>query len=615
MNAKVTHVIAGLFMLSCMATAYGEIRETDWPDPSANHVFPYKDSGLSHGPMLGRPTATGIRVWVRTVEPMEFKVVYNTDLPLSANMKGVTGSTLAKKDNTGFVDIPSLKPNTRYYYGIVIDGHLADTRMNFEPGFTHFRTLPDETVYRNATYNPDGLFNFTFATGYGNRQTSQGGKYGQCPAYPVMLREMGDTLRFFLMNGDYIYEECRTWDNRPHTTDMFRADYKSYMSRDTGMSEFLRYIPMLFTYDDHETFSDLEGTGEVGLGKGKWLYRDVSLGPWYEYAGWANFHGPHQQSIFWGEASVKAESDILEDDSADFTKLDPDKVSTIHLHEPGKNAGVYELVEVVDAHRLKLRPAFKASETCQYSIGTYHYFDFKVSNCHFFVVDTRGQRTRYLPEKAHDPNRFILGEKQKQWLKDGVRKTDADFVFVVSSVSWMIYHTNFHVGGMKKLVAGRSVKEDGFTGAVHERDELLKCFDGLNKQVILLTGDLHNAFAVQISDNVWEFLIGPINSANHPIATAANPPYGGWFDSEGWKVKIKWVSGFPNEVSYFRLRHKYFCVVQVNNVMKSGMQNSEGLHWVEYDKPQVVVRVHDGYAGDLVYAEGISMADITEKPK
>ena len=143
---------------------------------------------------------------------------------------------------------------------------------------------------------------------------------------------------------------------------------------------------------------------------------------------------------------------------------------------------------------------------------------------------------------------------------------------------------------------------------------LLDFLDGLDKQVVVLTGDLHNAFAVQISDNVWEFMIGPLASANHPIATAGNPPYGGWFDSEGRKVKIKWVAGFPNEVSYQRLRNNYYGLIQVNNVMKSARQNEPGLHWVAYDEPQIVVQVYDAYTGELVYAEGISAVDARGAP-
>lgn len=585
----------------------GDIIEAGWPDPVANDVIPYQSSGLSHGPMLGRPTDTNMRVWVRTDEPMEFKVVYDTQLPLTVKSQGVIGQTKDEDDNTGFVDLTGLCPNTRYYYGIVIKDNLIDTRMDFKPGFPSFVTLPDSNSFHDPEYNPKGLFNFSFATSFGNRQTSQvAGKYGNSPSYSTMFERHGQKLRFFIMNGDYIYEEFRTKENMPHTIDTFRTDYKSYLQRGRDMANFFRHVPMIFTYDDHETYSDLEGTGEVGLKKGKWLYRDPALGPWYEYCGWANFTtGPQYQPTRWGKARVEKGSNVLYDPKANFSTLRPQAVSNIHIQMSSKNAGVYEFVEVVDNNRLRVRPEFSNDEECTYSVGTHHYYDWKIGNCHFFALDTRGERTRYIPEKAHEPDRFILGQAQTKWLMDGIHNSNADFIFVISSVSWMIYHTDFH-GKRTPLVAGRSTKEDGFTAAVLERDKLLDFFDGLDKQVIILTGDLHSAFAVQISDNVWEFMLGPINSSNHPIGTAGNPPYGGWFDSEGRKVKIKWVAGFPNEVHFTRLRSKYYGVIQVNNVLKSARQNEAGLHWVAYDEPQVVVQIYDGYTGELIYAEGIS---------
>jgi phosphodiesterase/alkaline phosphatase D-like protein len=609
-------MLAGNFTTKCaaallciFATALCASASEKWPDPVANDVVPYEGSALTHGPMLGRPTATSMRVWIRTREPMPFTIVHSPELPLTTASPGVEGQTTAEEDNTGYVDLENLEPNTRYFYGVVLDGALIDTRMDYEPGFPHFRTLPDADAYRDEKYNPDGRFNLRFAVTFGNRQTSNIPKYRNPPGYVVFNEQYEDDLDFFIMNGDYIYEEFRTRDNRPHTPDMFRADYKSYLEQSPDMAEFFRHVPTFFTYDDHETYSDLEGTGEIGLGKGKWLYRDVALGPWYEYAGWANFSGPQRQPIRWGEGSYTKDEDILLDANADFSTLRPEAVSTIHVHD-GPNAGVYGFVQVVDQHRLRVKPAFQAGATGSYSIGTHHYFDWKPGNCHFFFLDTRGERTRYIPEKALDEDRFLLGATQEHWLTEGVRQTDADFIFVVSSVSWMIYHTNFHVlPDPSNIPPGRSEKEDGFTGAVAERDRLLKVFDGLGKPVLLFTGDLHNAFAVQISDNVWEFMTGPFNSFDHPRATAGNPPYGGWFDSEGTKVKIKWVAGFPNELSYQRLRSKFYGVVQVNNALKSGRPESPGLHWVAYDAPQVVVRIHDAWTGDLVYAEGISTLD------
>jgi alkaline phosphatase D len=596
--------------------AYGQIEKLVWPDPVANHVFPINSSDLTHGPLLGKPTANSMRVWIRTKKPREFSIVYDTKLPISPESISVRGNTSEEDDNTGYVDLTGLKPNTEYYYGVVMDGHLIDTRMDYEPGFHSFHTLPSSEMFK-AVSNPEGLFNFCFGTGFGNNKNSDY-RSGECPAYYQLLRNHKN-LSFFFFNGDYIYEEERQKSRPPWELDIYRKDYKIYMDRDDQMVNYFRQVPFLQMYDDHEIGPEKGGTGEIGLKEGVWLYRDAGLKPWYEYAGWSNYDSHTRQSVIRSTASVKKGSDLLQDASGDFLQLRKEAISNIHVWTNQKNSGVYEFKEIVDSHTIRISPEFSHDEEVLYSIGTHHYFDWQITNCHFFALDTRGERTRYLPEKAHDYDQFILGETQKKWLKDKITSSDADFIFIFSTVSWMIYHTNFHMyinsDEEPKTVKGRSVKEDGFTGAVKERDELLKFFDDLEKPVIIFTGDLHNAFAIQISDNVWEFMIGPINSGNHPIATAGNPPYGGWFDSEGWPVKIKWVSGFPNELNYKEMRNKYYGVIQVNNVIKTAIPKKEGIQWVAYDEPQVIVRCHDAYNGNIIYAEGISTLDAKKDRK
>lgn len=36
---------------------------------------------------------------------------------------------------------------------------------------------------------------------------------------------------------------------------------------------------------------------------------------------------------------------------------------------------------------------------------------------------------------------------------------------------------------------------------------LIKFWESLNKPVIVMTGDLHNSFAVKVTDKVWELAI------------------------------------------------------------------------------------------------------------
>ena len=608
-------------VLSSTGFSTAQVVDSTWPDPVANDVLPYgqlNGPAVTHGPVLGHVTRTSVRVWVRTSEPMTFRIVYSASLPLRPGTTGVEGATHDDADNTGWVELSGLRPGTRYYYGVVIelDGErcLVDTRMVGDARWPSFRTLPDPAGFVHEKYNPEGLFNVCFATACCNSIIQP--RYDNTLIGFKHLRENhGDELMFFLNNGDNIYEVYRTRDNRPHFDwDLFRSDYKYYLDHAVHLAAFNRFVPQVYMYDDHEVGSDLEGTGQIGLKKGKWLARDIGLGPWYEYQGWANPHGAQHQPIVRGTATVAKDGDVLHDADADFTTLRAEAVSNIHVAEAHASAGSYGLVEVVDQHRLRVTPKFAADEKVAYSIGTHHYYDFEIANCHYFVLDTRGERAQYDPDKVRDPGQFILGETQKKWLRDGIAASTADFVFISSSVPWMVFHTDFHVAvahNREPRVSpktGRSYKEDGFTGALVEREELIDFFDGLDKQVIILTGDLHCAFAIQITDNVWEFMMGPMGSGNHTQSTAGYPPRGGWFDSEGRQVLVKWMAAAPDEVPYFRSRANYYGVIHVNNVQKaSGPKDGEAL-WIAYDKPQVVLSFYDAHSGKLVYAEGISTA-------
>ena len=606
-----------MLQLMLVATALVEPRSAhaqarDWPDPTANEVIPYETAGLTHGPVLGRAGATSMRLWVLTARPTAFEVLYDTRLRLTAESSTVKGQTTAQRDQTGVVDLQRLRPDTRYYYAVKIGGELADLRIDADDPWPSFRTLPDATSFADEQ-NPKGLFNLTFSIGSCASQDPQrsGGQYASPQAFRTLLNHHGDEVMFHVMNGDTIYEE-----DRDGTIEGLRANYRLYWSRGRSFANLMRRVPMLFTYDDHEIGWDIHGCGEVGLGGGKHLWRDVGLKAWDEYGGWANHDSPARGRLRFGTANVTKGGDVLLDMNADFSELDPRTVSTIHIGpwthsgkapaDSAKNAGVYELVKVLDKHRLQVRPAFKADEKPSYSIGTHHWYDWRAGNCHFFALDTRGERSRPNFKDYSDDTRFILGAAQRKWLLEGVKQSDADFIFIISPDPWVIYHTSHHVGGDTKP------KGDGFASFVHEREVLLKALDDLGKPVLIFTGDVHNSIAAQISDNVWEFLCGPMGSTAHPIGTAGNMPYGGWWDSQGRKVKIKWVAGFPNNVKYERLRNTYYTVVQVNNIAKSAKPSGPGHQWTAYTAPQVIVRYHDGYTGKLVYAESISPLDVED---
>ncbi|MCA9144933.1 MAG: metallophosphoesterase family protein [Planctomycetales bacterium] len=605
-----------MLLMGSVSPGFAQFTRITWPDPVAHDVMPYHTSDITHGPMLGKPMATSMRVWIRSKLPLECRVVFDTATPLTKDSPAVVLKTLAEADNTGFVDLVGLTPNTRYYYGIIDTKGLIDTRMEFDRPWPSFRTLPDETSFHDPLNNQEGTFNFAFSIGCCSRQLLPDaplGIYTNPPSFLNIFQRHADDIAFHIVNGDFTYEEVLDG-----TRAGYAANYKLYLDRGRNMSNLFRYVPFMTMYDDHEVNSNLDGSGEIGLGDGDFLKRDDALSVWQQYAGWANDETDRKRPLRFGAATVERGEDILFDPEADFTSLRKEQVSTIHVghfmkgdertrkERGGVNIGVYGLAEVVDAHHLRVTPAFKASGQAPYSIGTHHYFDRMVGNCHFFFLDTRGERSKFFGEKrAHDPDRFILGDVQRKWFIDGVKQSKADFIFVISPDPWTIYHSGYHV----KPEGGTGSKGDGFCGYVHEREMLIPELDAIQKPVMIFTGDVHNSFSVQITDNVWEFMVGPLNSAGHPIGTAGLPPFGGWFDSEGRKVKIKWVAGFPDNVHYSRQRNTYYGIVNINNIMKAARPTGVGYQFVPYDEPQAIIQFYDGYTGKLVYAESISTID------
>lgn len=608
-----TVLLACVFLISRSGDVIAQTGR--WPDPVAQHVLPYETASLSHGPLLGRVTSGSVRVWVRTQQPSEFDVVYDTQLPLDGDSPSLTGRTTEDRDQTGVVDLSGLKADQQYYYGVRIDGQLADLRTESGGPWPSFRTLPDDRSRVDPRYNPEGLFNVRFAIGHCASQDPgrSGGQYTSTPAYDTIRRQHADEVMFGIVNGDIIYEE-----RRDGTLDGVRENYRLYYSRGRSFAELFRSVPALFTFDDHDVGWDLHGSGQVGVGEGPHLIRDVGLRAYEEYASWANFDGQQSGHIRFGRGKVEAGGELLLDPQADFRSLDPATVSTIHLgnytrgestrRKTGpRSAGVYGLEEVIDGQHIKISPAAKADETLSYSIGTHHYYDWTVGNCHFFALDTRGERSRRNPADRRDPELFILSEAQQRWLIDGIRDTDAQFIFLISPDPWTIYHTAAHVSD--EPGADEDDKGDGFPSFVHQREKLLTFLDSVDKPVLIFTGDVHASASVRITDNVWEMMCGPLGSTGHPIATLGNPPRGGRWRSQGRPVEIRWLSGFPNNMPYQRIRNTYYGIVQVNNVLATGSPQGSGHQWVAYDEPQVIVRWHDGYTGRLVYAETVTTAD------
>ncbi len=582
---------------------------------------------LTHGPMLGQQTDHSIVVWARTSKPGEFSVRYGTD-ESQLDSESAPGVTTIDRDNTGVVQVEDLKADTRYHYQVWVND-----RPHGLPG--SFRTLPNAGESQNAEYNPKGLFNFRFQIGSCANQNPLHGGGHRATTYEQLNRDWADKVHFHIMNGDWLYEELRRYppeawrltnnvENFPLAVKIMPTvvgvweNYKLYLSRGIELAKWHRNVPSYFTFDDHELVNDIWGSSEAGKRHRRTVFRDIGTYAWHNYLGWAN-PMEYKHPIHFGKGSMKAGSNLLVDPNTDFSKLPLDEMLNLHVHwgtaeagvndmkydndEGNKNSYVYDIVEVVDAHTLRLHmPAKVDDASLSYSIGRRSYGKFRVSNCEFFMLDTRGDRDMHDVRQRDKPGVSMLGTPQREWLLESMRESDADFFFVISTVPFMIPHSG--AGGFEADAAN---KEEAWTGFFDEREMLINQWDKIGKKVFVMTGDLHNSFAIKVTDNVWEFCCGPHNSVNHvPKSDESDRPATGKFKFGPRECDIRWSSYILPDLPRLERLYPHFCVVQVNNVFNMPKQLG-GKRLVAYPHPQVVFQYYDGRSGELAYAEAVSL--------
>ncbi len=581
---------------------------------------------LTHGPLLGHPAATTMRVWGRTSMPAEFTVRYGLN-PDRLDAESAAVATTFDHDHTGWLELRGLQPDTRYHYRVFMGGVAQGL-----PGC--FRTLPSAELTHDEQHNPRGLFNFKFEIGSCANQNPLNGIGHSLPLYDTMLRALRDSAHFHIMNGDWLYEELRefpveAWraqrglsiESAPVITRLAPTivgvweNYRLYLSRGVNLSEWHRHMPSMFTFDDHELVNDIWGAGTAGHRHRRSVFRDIGVRAWHDYLGWAN-PVAHDAPAHFGRARFEQGSDLLRDDGTDFTKLPLDQMDNLHVHWGTPTAGVndmrydddsgdpnskvYDIVEVVDAHTLRVSPPAAASGESSYSIGRRSYGSLRVSNCEFFLLDTRSHREMHDVRQRDKPGLTLLGKTQREWLLKSMAESDAEFFFVVSSVPFMIPHIG--AGGFE---FDEQNKDESWTVFFDEREKLIEFWQTLNRPVMVMTGDLHNSFAIQITDRVWEFCCGPHNSVNHvPEGDEAGRPITGKFQFGPRECDIRWSSYVLPDIPRAHRHFPFYCVVQVNNVFSNPRQPGEP-RWVAFPQPQVVIQYYDGLTGELRYAEPV----------
>lgn len=562
---------------------------------------------ITHGPVLGEVTTESVRVWVRTARPAGFQVVAKSNE--SDHEARARGETHLADDFTGWTKLDGLNPGEEYEYHVRLMDYSGYTKSG------SFRTIPHPDHVRNKEHNPTGLFNFKFEFGACNFQHTGMHHDPLMPAYKTMNEKIKDQVLFHIMHGDFIYEahrgmEVSKWqeinqiadDNVPEELNVMPRivgiweNYKLYYDKAPELREWHRNVPGYFMFDDHEILNDISATSVAGHRDRVTLHRDIGIAAWQDYLGWANPDTEYRGRIYLGKGEVTEGEDILFDPHASFTGLDEGKISNLHIHWQGGHpaAAVYDIVEIVDENRIRISPeALGTGRNLSYSIGTHHFYSFQVGNAEFFVTDTRGMRDLHDKDRPHQ-DISMLGETQLQWLVENMKTSDADFLFVVSPVSFFIPH----IGPQKPE------KDESWTVYINERDKLMEVWEEIGKPVLLLTGDLHNGAAIQASDNVWEFLSAAHNSPNHHMRDEDYRPTNGMFTYNDRTVDIHWSTFFLDDVPGKFSRRTLYTVVQFNNVFNNPTDKANP-RWVAYERPQVIVTYYDGETGELLYSQSI----------
>jgi len=187
---------------------------------------------LLHGPLLGCVTDTSAKFWVRTANEVPVQVLIRT----SGNAKSTISSAIAKtnkaKDFTAVISVRGLKPDTRYYYKLLVDGSI-------QPRQWAFRTFPASGAQSQ------------FWIGFG-------GGAGFTPQYERMWDTItSHNLLAFLLLGDNVYID------NPTRQAVQQYCYYRRQSR-LEFQDFAATTAIYAIWDDHDfTTNDAGGGPEI----------------------------------------------------------------------------------------------------------------------------------------------------------------------------------------------------------------------------------------------------------------------------------------------------------------------------------------------------------------
>ncbi len=224
---------------------------------------------LVHGPMLGCVTDTSVKFWLRTASEVPVQVLIRESEKTGSAIKSEIVKTNKDRDFTTVIAVQGLKPDTQYYYELLVNGKK-------EPKRRSFRT-------------------FRACGAKGKLQVGFGGGAGYTPQHERMWNTIAShNLPAFLFLGDNVYID------HPKQPPVQQYCYYRRRSR-PEFRDFAASRAIYAIWDDHD-FGTNDCIGGADIDKPDWkksvwrIFRDNWNNP--------NYGGETSQPGCWFDFSI-----------------------------------------------------------------------------------------------------------------------------------------------------------------------------------------------------------------------------------------------------------------------------------------------------------------------
>lgn len=412
------------------------------------------EGAFRHGVASGDPLADRVILWTRVTAAAPGVLSVRWEMALDSNF-GVpfaegTATTGPDQDYTVKVDAANLDPGTTYYYRFRFGSEVSNVGRT--------RTLPTGDV-RKLRF---GVFSCAnFPAGYFN-------------AYGHAARR--DDLDFALHLGDYIYEfgvlgyasqlaiaidRVSTPDHVITTLEDYRRRHAQYKT-DPDLRALHATVPLIAVWDDHDLADNTWREGAVD-------------------------HDPDEDGSFADRraAAVKAYQEWL----------------PIRVPDP--------------ANPLKIYRGFDFG-----SLASLHVLDTRIIG-----RDQQQSIDQYLDGQAQGPDRQLLGVAQSAWLTDRMTRSTATWqvlgqqVLMARMLIPLSVASAFNLKTLGEFLLAQATPEDlrsdsqrelmqqervpynldAWDGYPAARESVLATAASLNKNLVSLAGDTHNAWASDLT--------------------------------------------------------------------------------------------------------------------